>query len=179
MKLHYNFTQDYNQLRRQQQRQRAIHIKAQRELKSIHGSTIEMPPDWGSPRLLQGVASDRPETKNSLRRVGQGVLERERRRKARRRVENRRIILEIKRVHGCFICGRRDLPPHKLAFHHISGRKKVRKVSHMVSSSTPALIREVKECRLVCVSAHQAFHAGGKFPCGQESVLSENEGVSL
>ena len=106
------------------------------------------------------------------------ILERENRRKARRRAANRRLIIELKTRLGCSLCGRRDLLPHDLAGHHVSGRTKVRKLSHMMSSSTAALLREVSQCRLVCVAAHQAFHASGVLkPCAQAFVRSLNQEV--
>ena len=90
----------------------------------------------------------------------------ERRRKARLRTVNRRIVRDEKRRRGCELCGKMDLDFHELHFHHRDSTKKIRKISWMVSSSTAALIDEMMLCRLWCKWAHRYFHSTGEVrPC--------------
>lgn len=81
---------------------------------------------------------------------------RERERKARRRPENRRIIASEK-ARGCWLCSRRDLPPAKLHFHHLRGKKKD-KVCNLVSRSVAALTAEIRGCTLICRDCHEKQH---------------------
>jgi hypothetical protein len=99
-------------------------------------------------------------------RVGTRRNRREAQRKANRRKANRRIILEEKK-RGCEICGRKDLPPECLEFHHRDGAmKKRRKVSSLVSAATAGLRYELSLCRLWCKWSHAHFHRTGEIkPC--------------
>lgn len=94
------------------------------------------------------------------------ALESERRRKARLRAINRRIVRDAKKS-GCWICGKSDLPSCDLHYHHRDPKKKRRKVCHMINSATETLVEEISQCRLWCRWSHQRFHATGETrPCG-------------
>ncbi len=82
---------------------------------------------------------------------------RERQRKARRRAENRRLIV-VEKAHGCWLCGRRDLPFDRLHFHHLHQAEKKDHVAHLVSRSTTAFRDEIDQCRLICFGCHEKHH---------------------
>lgn len=86
----------------------------------------------------------------------------ERRRKQRLRSINRRIIREEKARRGCELCGRMDLPPRLLHFHHRDPATKRRKISHMITSRTVMLVDELTQCRLWCQWSHNRYHHTGR-----------------
>jgi len=89
-------------------------------------------------------------------------------RKHRLHLINREIIRGEKRHRGCELCGRRDLAPHLLNFHHRNGSKKRRKICHMINSATATLIDEIAQCHLWCRWSHNHFHRTGEIktcPC--------------
>ena len=100
----------------------------------------------------------------------------ERRRKQKIRTINRKLIRKEKAQRGCELCGRMNLPPQELHFHHRDPAKKRRKISHMITCATDVLVDELAQCRLWCRWSHNHFHRTGeirfcpnafKAPCGQ------------
>jgi hypothetical protein len=98
--------------------------------------------------------------------TSESALANERRRKARLYAINRKVIGEVKALKGCELCGRMDLPPEQLHFHHRVAANKWRKISGAKQHSTAALVAEITQCRLWCRRSHQHFHATGEVkPC--------------
>lgn len=89
-------------------------------------------------------------------------LDSKRRRNARLRTINRRIIRAEKVLRGCELCGKRDLPPRELHFHHRDPALKRRKISHMITTATSTLVDELAQCRLWCRWSHNNFHQTGE-----------------
>ena len=76
----------------------------------------------------------------------------------RRERENRAYITEIKLERGCEWCGKDNLEPYRLHFHHLDDETKVKPVSKMVGGSREALDAEIAKCVVICGSCHATHH---------------------
>lgn len=79
---------------------------------------------------------------------------------ARRRLERREVIAQIKRERGCMFCGERE--PICLDFHHRDRSTKIANVSMLVvmKAAYSRIHEEIAKCDVLCANCHRKVEAG-------------------